>query len=252
MYARGVDPFKWAKAFRRAAMHGAWEADDSACFATARQAMAGKRGGMADHFLRHRRELLDMYGGLMFGDQLGPEERRARMKRITTAYDMGASLDFWKRDNPEAEIDTLRGVGPVLVGLRQFSMEGYREELKGSAEWMAARAGSMMDFMGQPDARAAKRGKRAKRRRRNNCPDMTLKSYLLQEAEAVSREAKLAAAAVGGLRVVGLQHDGIALVGMRDGEEADVAGRLSAASTAACGYNTTVVVERVQMGGDGA
>ena len=190
----------------------------------------------------------------MFGDQLGPEERRARMKRIATAYDMGASLDFWKRDNPEAEIDTLRGVGPdaVLVGLRQFSMEGYREELKGSAEWMAARAGSMMDFMGQPDARAAKRGKRAKRRRRNNCPDMTLKSYLLQEAEAVSREAKLAAAAMGGLRVVGLQHDGIALVGVRDGEEADVARRLSAASTAACGYNTTVVVERVQMEGDGA
>ena len=112
LYARGVDPFEWAKAFRRAAMHGAWEADDSACFATARQAMAGKRGGMAEHFLRHRRELLDMYGGLMFGDQLGPEERRARMKRITTAYDMGASLDFWKRDNPEAEIDILRGVGP--------------------------------------------------------------------------------------------------------------------------------------------
>ena len=81
---------------------------------------------------------------------------------------------------------------------------------------------------------------------------MTLKSYLLQEAEAVSREAKLAAAAVGGLRVVGLQHDGIALVGMRDGEEAGVAGRLSAASTAACGYTTTVVVERVRMEGDGA
>ena len=58
LYARGVDPFKWAKAFRRAAMHGAWEADDSACFATARQAMAGKRGGMAEHFLRHRRDLL--------------------------------------------------------------------------------------------------------------------------------------------------------------------------------------------------
>ena len=94
-------------------------------------------------------------------------------------------------------------------------MEGYREELRGSAEWMAARAGSMMDFMGQPYARAraqpTKRGKRGKRRRRNNCPDMTLKSYLLQEAEAVSREAKLAAAAARGLRVVGLQHDGIAL-----------------------------------------
>ena len=165
---------------------------------------------------------------------------------------MRPSLDFWKKDNPEAEIDTLKGVGPVLVGLRQFSMEGYREELRGSAEWMAARAGSMMDFMGQPDAHAAKRGKRGKRRRRNNCPEMTLKSYLLQEAEAVSREAKLAAAAAGGLRVVGLQHDGIALVGVHDGEEAEVARRLSAAATAACGYDTAVVVERVRVEGDAA
>ena len=76
---------------------------------------------------------------------------------------MRPSLDFWKKDNPEAEIDTLKGVGPVFfgVGLRQFSMEGYREELRGSAEWMAARAGSMVDFMGQPDARAAKRGRSA-------------------------------------------------------------------------------------------
>ena len=46
----------------------------------------------------------------------------------------------------------------------------------------------------------------------------------------MSREAELAAAklaAASGLRVVGLQHDGIALVGMRDGEEAGVAGRLT-------------------------
>ena len=44
-----------------------------------------------------------------------------------------------------------------------------------------------------------------------------LKSYMLQEAEAASREAKLRWAAEEGVRVISLQHDGV--VAMVQGEE---------------------------------
>jgi hypothetical protein len=242
LYARGADPFKWAKVFRHAAMHGAWEADDTACFPTARQAMTGGSGGVASHFLAHRAEILAQYGTVMFGSQLSAKERRARLKQITTAYDMGASLDFWKRDNPEAEIGTLKGC-QVFVGGRLFSLEAYRDELCASAKGMAEKAEGMMAFICQPDVRS--KGKRGKRRRARARPELTLKSYVLQEAEAVSREAKMREAEARGARVVSLQHDGIAILNVQDGAEGDMARGLGEVASQAVGYSTSVVLERV-------
>jgi len=155
---------------------------------------------------------------------------------------MGASLDFWRKDNPEAEVSTLRGRN-IFVGGRLFSLEAYREELCASARWMADKSGGMMAFLRQPDVRS--KGKRGKRRRAKARPELTLKSYVLQEAEAVSREAKIGESSAAGLRVVGLQHDGIALMGIKDGEEGGMARRMGEAATRAVGYTTSVVLDRV-------
>jgi len=79
-------------------------------------------------------------------------------------------------------------------------------------------------------------------------PILTLKSFILQEAEAVGREAKLRAAAVMGLRVVSLQHDGVAFTGFGvAGRQAEIAEAMSREVTAACGYRAVVALEAAQV-----
>ena len=125
-----------------------------------------------------------------------------------------------------------------------FSLEAYRSELAAAAAWMAERAGSMLDYVSQGDCRSGKR--RGKRRRQRTPPAMTLKSFVLQEAEAVGREAKIRAAAALGLRVVNLQHDGVVVTGMADDRKEEVARVLSEAVTASCGYESNVTLEKVR------
>ena len=108
----------------------------------------------------------------------------------------------------------------------------------------------------QPSFNIYKRGSNAAFGTRGHNLQVAVISFIILTPSHIiyvlAAAAKLAAAAAGGLRVVGLQHDGIALVGAHDGEEAEVARRLSAAATAACGYDTAVVVERVRVEGDAA
>ena len=242
--ARGPDPFKWETKLRTAALHGAWNADDTACYPTARQAMTGM-GVEAAFFLKHREEILAGYGDMMFGSHVMRQEKRALVKRITTAYDMGASLDFWRGEEgyEGSVVGTLMGAS-VWVGGRAFSLEAYRSELAAAAAWMAQRAGSMLEFLEQEDHRGRKR--RGKRRRRRTPPSLTLKSFVLQEAEAVGREAKIRAAAAMGLRVVNLQHDGIVVTGVREERREVVEDAMSEAVTASCGYEARVTLEKIR------
>ena len=75
----------------------------------------------------------------------------------------------------------------------------------------------------------------------------TLKSYMLQEAEAASREAKIKWCERAGVRVVSLQHDGIvAIVGA--GDESDRAAEgMAREATAACGYGVKVIPKRAPI-----
>ena len=109
---------------------------------------------------------------------------------------------------------------------------------------MAQRAGSMLEFLEQEDHRGRK--KRGKRRRRRTPSSLTLKSFVLQEAEAVGREAKIRAAAAMGLRVVNLQHDGIVVTGVREERREVVEDAMSEAVTASCGYEARVTLEKIR------
>ena len=162
---------------------------------------------------------------------------------LEVAYDMGASLDFWRRDNPEAIVQTLRECR-VLAGRRIFSMVGYRDELAEAGVRMAERADSMLDYLSQQDS-WAKKTRKGTRRRAQSRPEVTLRSYLLQEAEAVGREAKLTTVGAMGLRVVNLQHDGVAIEGVQEGGEGELIARLGRSVTRATGYTASVTVERV-------
>ena len=80
---------------------------------------------------------------------------------------------------------------------------------------------------------------------------LTAKSYILQEAEAASRAAKIRWCRAEGIEVSSLQHDGIMMGGIQESDEARVATGLSQAATAACGYGGSDSCEgRVGGGGD--
>jgi len=77
---RGVDPFKWPKGLRNAAIGaiGA-EYDDASCYPTAWRAMRGTGGAATETYITHKEEILRV-----FGARLWPEaevaEQRERMK----------------------------------------------------------------------------------------------------------------------------------------------------------------------------
>ena len=239
LYATGPDPFKWAAVFRDTALHGSVVGDDGAAFPTARNAMMPpERRPISERFLANRPYILKAFGGILFPHET-EKEATARMKQITTAYDMGAGADFWKKEYGDTGV-SLKGTTIHLEGGEPFSVEDYRRELERSAAWMGERAGSMLEYLRTPPVRGGRKRTGPYR------PGMVLKSYILQEAEAVGREAKIAAlASHGEYRVVNLQHDGIAISGVPPRGEQALAASLSAAVSAACGYAVNVKVERV-------
>ena len=72
---------------------------------------------------------------------------------------------------------------------------------------------------------------------------LTVKSYILQEAEAAAREAKMGWCKRNGWQVWGMQHDGILIGGTEVGNLAE--GRLTRAAQEACAYDVRVVVKAV-------
>ena len=236
-YARGPDPFKWPRALRKVALGTVKEADDAAAFPRARLAMDTDGREIGEDFIRNREEILLKFGAFLFPG-CGPGEQRERMKVITTAYDMGASPHFWTRlygQQDGRRLTTKR----VRVGetRKVFSMEKYRLSLVRGAENFAAKSQRMLQFLSAPGVVRKGRGQRTPKN-----VALTLKSYLLQEAEGVGREAKLRWCSDNGVRVCNLQHDGVG-VHMEAAQTADAASAMTAAVTQACGYSVEVVVK---------
>ena len=241
-YAIGVDPFKgWPKHLRRAAFHEmGWECDDAAAYPTARQAMVPPGREVQTVFLEHREEIFSKVGETLFSHVTCSEARRDIMKKIFAAYDNDATLDGWVKNTPGLPRGaTMRGVA-VKVGEKPgkpgiiFKPEEYWKGQQQSSMWMWENAGEdLREFMND---RYPKKGLREKR--------LLWKSYVLQEAEAVGRDAKIAWAVDHGIPVHSLQHDCVflgklpgQLIGRDDQKLADA---LSKAVTDASGYAVKV------------
>ena len=67
-------------------------------------------------------------------------------------------------------------------------------------------------------------------------PERTVKSFAFQEAESISRRAKVCWAARNGHAVLSLQHDGIVVAVKRGSDAGDVAEQMAGASEEALGY----------------
>ena len=231
---KGVDPFRWPKSLREAAL-GAMgaEFDDRSAYPTAWRAMRGGGGPMTEAFLKNKEEVLGLYGAHLWPSE---EEsvRRERMKSVMAALDNDGGLSAWRKKWPSNA--TLAGAKKRLSDGTLFSPSGYKQEQEaatGRAMQESPRALLYMRrlWAGKPQANR----KEWKQR-------MTLKSYMLQEAEAASREAKLRWCREHDVRVISLQHDGVvAMTGESALGRDAMAEAMSEVATAACGYGVKVI-----------
>ena len=81
-----------------------------------------------------------------------------------------------------------------------------------------------------------------RRAKRRDHPERTLASYVFQEAEGLSREAKLWWCRTNGHTVHNLQHDGV-VVELARGEPAAAAAALTTVCSRALGYEQPVTVK---------
>ena len=230
----GDEPFKWSCDERAMAYHGlGHECDDSAAYPRARMAMTAAGRDISATFLQHRKHIMRTAGAYLFAEA-DEEDRMKYMKAVTNAFDMDSALDAWTRRYGNPHGRTLRGHTVALPDGTPFSLQAYRAAQVHTTAWMAARLQSMVALIqslrkvGSPEHTKAPR---------------TAKSFILQEAEATARNAKIAWCDTHGKRVLSLQHDGILVADIAPGSEPQVAAEMSAAATAACGYNVKVEVK---------
>jgi hypothetical protein len=240
-YADGEDPFKWPRRLRDAAIgHLSVTYDDNAAFPRAKMAMVPEHSRMGTHFLRHRPQVYEQYGLHLFREVPDAAERRKRVKRMTNAYDMGAKLDSWaaQHTNPhKRSVNDMTAKVAHEGGTLRISLAVYHKEQQEGAALIEKRSESMAALI----ASLAKANTRAREK-----VGRTTQSYILQEAEAVSRLAKISKCRGLGLRVISLQHDGIATQRVAGGEApARVAHLLGEAASEAAGYRVVVVDETI-------
>ena len=161
-----------------------------------------------------------------------------RGKAITNGFDMDSGLDGWKKTSRKrhwgdhTSCPSLKNKRVTLRDGSTYSLEDYHREQKRGTSWVSSRTTSMREL-----ATHLIRGPRATKKR----PELVVKSYVLQEAEACSREAKLRACRHMKLRVTNMQHDGVMVHAQKSAAQWDeTAALLTLASRAACGYDTVV------------
>lgn len=194
-------------------------------------------------FVEHREEIMAGVGDALFRAHGDYEARRQWVKRIFAGYDNDATLEGWAHSTQGNHEGRTMGGVKLWVGVTAaspgvgFEPREYWRAQKESTRWMWDHAGEeLREYV------------KALRPRATVAASMGVwKSYVLQEAEAAGRSAKLEWAAREGARVLSLQHDGVILGRMgRDGgnsEEGEAIGdELTAAVSEAVGYRVRVKV----------
>ena len=252
-YACGgqADPFRLPRAVREIALaRRGHDMDDAASYP--RACLDVFRTGRAESrvFLSgvNREAVLVGVGEYFFGD--GPaawrKKRRKWVKELFNALDNDGEVGAWRRrcardGHAVRGATSAAGASVDLGGGVMFNLAAYaqsREALTDEfARLMPAMVTYVQDFLRAHDKARVCRA------------ELTAKSYFLQEAEGLSRQAKVAwAARRGDARVTNLQHDGI-VVELPEGMDAKaMEAGMSLACTAVLGYGQPV--EEKELGAD--
>ena len=161
-------------------------------------------------------------------------ERRDRVKSLFNSLDMDGTVGAWRTRMGLVDGErTLAGFRVDLGPAGSFDFGQYRRAMAVGTAWLAGRMPAMREFvvMHLRNIRDA---------RRLEHPERTLASYVFQEAEGVSRAAKLQWSVVRGHAVQNLQHDGVVVrLGFGDGV-VGAARELTRACSHALGYEQPV------------
>jgi len=233
---RAADPFSLPRELRAVALGRSGEDyDDAAAFPRAKAACVAPCARQIRQFLAHRRPIMAQMGDYVFeGRGLTDRERYDRVKALFNALDMDGTLGAWRArvglrdgERPLAGFEVQLGAAGV------FRFDVYRGVMRHGTAWLAQRLPAMREFV-VSHLRAQRDNARLQH------PERTLASYVFQEAEGLSRAAKLQWAARGGHEVQSLQHDGVVvrLVGGLATREAER--QLTQACSHALGYEQPV------------
>ena len=189
--------------------------------------------------MRNREAILQQVGRHLFPAAVAAE-RRARAKLLFNSLDMhGTVAGFYSRwglDEATRPLGVLRLQGLQLDAGERFSIRQYQNLQREGSVWLMRRMGAMERFVRAWLTHTSDRW-------RLRQPERTLCSYVWQEAEGVSRAAKLEWCVRAGHVVHNLQHDGC-IIALRAGAGADaVAEQLRRACSHALGYDQPVEVK---------
>ena len=209
-YAKGPDPFRLPKMLRKIALAKfGFDFDDAAAYPRAGSHLIDEGRDLLRRFLavtidavgeeiNHREQVLAAIGERFFPWVPEADERRDRAKQLINALEMDGSFESWCDG---------WGVSPHLLGGLivslpdgPFDVHHFITMQPARTRWMISRRPRALAFTQQMCANDP-----------TAHPDRTLKSYILQEREAVSRHAKLAWAERTGCRWISLQHDGVVI-----------------------------------------
>ena len=245
VYGAAADPFRLPRALRSVALaRRGRDMDDSASYPRACFDVFQAGAAAAREFLAHREEILAGVGRHYFGAAMPVATRRKKAKDLFNAMDNDGTVYGWlRREGMPTDIPHAR----FAVGHegRVFDLDAYeRSRADMTAEFQALMPG-MCEFVAD--------WLREHRDARVHTHERTAKSCFLQEAEGLSRRAKVAwAARRGDLAVTNLQHDGVVLV-LPDGmDPAEAEAALAEASSRVLGYEQPVEEKPMGDGGDGS
>ena len=163
-------------------------------------------------------------------------ERYDRTKALFHSLDMDGSYEGWRARQgiPRGE-KPIRGLQVRLSDGKRWSLLAYIKTMEVGSTWLATKLPAMLHM--------TEAWNKHRRRRQKHHPERTLASYVFQEAEGVSREAKLRWCKARGHTVHNLQHDGVVVEAGRGESPTTIAAALTGVCSRALGYEQTTTVK---------
>ena len=246
-YATGADPFKEPKLIRTLALaRFGLDFDDTASYPHARLAIVDAGRDLCRRFLDSRETIMRQVGDHFLVDTL-PHERRDKVKVLFNALDMDGTYEGWRKKMGVKRSITLDGLRIKDDHDRDFSMGEYLESQQASTKELADKMRGMLALI--EDWNVAYPGDKsvcAASAWAADGPKRTLKSYVLQEMEGFSRNAKLWWCAAGGHVALNLQHDGVVLA-LNRVDQHTARSELAQVSSMALRYKQEVEVKEMKL-----
>ena len=259
--AGGADPFTLPTALREMALaRFGTDFDDSSSYPRGFLHMLESGAEVCRLFIENREAVLRQAGAYFF-PTASATERRDRVKLLTNRLDMDGTFDRWcddmevpqrRRHLPSVRVElpptrtsvAVRGARvhvTVVVQPQRFNMAAYVAAQPARTREVGRRCPRMLAFV--QELRPQRRGDHP------DAPLRTIKSYIAQEREAVSREAKRAWCVAHGHHWLNTQHDGM-IIALRRGISLEVARLdLKRVCSAWLGYPQPVEVKHMAYGG---